>query len=69
MPEFTYVFKQTASHVVTVKADTREDGENLAYDELPVSLCHQCAHKYDMAGDWELDEEATEDANTPGDTE
>lgn len=69
MAEITYIFKQTASHVVTVNADNRIDGENAAYDKLPVSLCHQCAHEFEMAGDWELDEEATDDANTPGDTE
>lgn len=60
MPEFTYVFKQSASHVVTVDAETREAGENAAWDQLPGSLCHQCASDFGMAGEWELDEEATE---------
>ncbi|MEV6219893.1 hypothetical protein [Nocardia sp. NPDC051833] len=66
MPEFTYVFSQYASHVVTVEAETRKEGENAAYDQLPVSLCHQCAHEFNMAGDWELDEEATEEYESDG---
>ncbi|MFE3052308.1 hypothetical protein [Nocardia sp. NPDC059239] len=62
MPEFTYVFKQYASHVVTVEAESREAGEDAAWDRLPPSLCNQCAHEFEMAGDWELDEEATKEA-------
>ncbi|MFE2995039.1 hypothetical protein ACFXG4_08510 [Nocardia sp. NPDC059246] len=61
MPEFTYVFKQPATHVVTVEAESREAGENAARDRLPASLCYQCAREFDLAGDWELDEEATEE--------
>lgn len=60
MAEFTYVFKQSASHVVIVEAATREEGEIAAWDQLPGSLCHQCAADFGMAGEWELDEEATE---------
>lgn len=61
MPEFTYAFKQFAGHFVTIEAESREAGEDAAWEKLPVSLCHQCAHEYDMAGDWELDEEAVEE--------
>jgi hypothetical protein len=59
----TYVFVQYASHVVTVEAESREAGETTARNRLPVSLCHQCAHDFDMGRDWELDEEATGEAD------
>lgn len=55
MSEHVFVFAQNATHVVTVEHDgDRDAAEQLAWDELPVSLCHQCAHDFDMAGDWEL---------------
>lgn len=55
MTEHVFVFSQYATHVVTVEHDgDRDAAEQLAYDELPGSLCHQCAHDFEMAGDWEL---------------
>lgn len=61
MTEHVFAFTQTASHVVTINHDgTREEAEQLAWDRLPVSLCHQCAHDFEMAGDWYLEEEERE---------
>lgn len=58
MTEHVFAFTQTASHVVTVEHDgSREEAEEKAWKKLPVSLCHQCSHKYDMAGDWVLEPE------------
>lgn len=55
MSEHEFVFVQTASHVVIIESDlSRDEVEEQAWDKLPGSLCHQCAHEYDMAGDWEL---------------
>lgn len=62
MPEFTLYFTQTASRSVTVEAADLEAATEAAYNELPGSLCHQCAGEYEMTGDWYLDEKtAAED--------
>jgi hypothetical protein len=63
MPEFAYHFTQTAGHTVFVDAPTREAGEPEAWDRLPVSLCHACAHEYEMSGDWIPDDKADSESD------
>lgn len=68
MPEFTYTFSQYASHSVTVEAESREAGEDAAWNLLPASLCHQCAREYELCGDWGLVEEDTDSRTIDPDT-
>lgn len=53
MPEFVVLFTTTTSTAIRVEADTPEQAEAVAADELPGSLCHQCSRERDQ-GDWEL---------------
>lgn len=51
---YTVYFSQSAGTAVRdVEADDAEDAIDKAYDDLPGGLCHQCAARIDLAGDWE----------------
>lgn len=57
MAEHNFLFVTTASTWVTVESDLpREQAEELAWDKVDASLCHQCSRKAEF-GDWELSEE------------
>lgn len=58
MPEYTVYFSTTAgSPGVRVEADDPDEAIEKACNSnnLPSlgSICHQCAPKFDMGGDWE----------------
>lgn len=55
MTEHVFVFSQTVTHIVTIEHDgSRDEAEQRAWHQLPTSLCHQCAHEFGLAGDWDL---------------
>ncbi|AEJ94154.1 hypothetical protein THIBAULT_54 [Mycobacterium phage Thibault] len=61
MNEYTVWFAQAVGTVVKrVEAEDYSEAIDRAWDELPGSLCHQCARDFDLAGEWEPD--AVEDA-------
>lgn len=55
MSEYTVYFSQSVGAVERVEADDPEDAIDKTWDNLPHSLCHQCACEFDLAGDWEPD--------------
>ncbi|WPH57693.1 hypothetical protein [Mycobacterium phage WXIN] len=55
LAEYQVWFTQSASAFAEVKAEDPEDAIDRAWNKLPGPLCHQCAGKVDMAGDWEPD--------------
>lgn len=55
MTTFYVHFTQIANTVVTVEASSLESALVFAHEQLPGSLCHQCAHLVDIdPGEWEL---------------
>ena len=61
MTEHVFTFTQTVTNTVVIESDApRDDVEELAWDKLPGSLCHQCARTHEESGDWELVEEESE---------
>lgn len=54
MAAYLIFFTTTASAAVDVEADSLEDAIELAYDELPGSLCHQCARTHEMSDEWDV---------------
>jgi hypothetical protein len=64
MAKYRVYLHATVSATVTVEADSLDEARELAYDELPGSLCHQCANdqfsNYSMEiGEFDLDTEET----------
>jgi len=53
MTEYTVYFSQSAEAIIRVEADDPDDAIDRAWDQLPGSLCHQCAEDVQLAGDWE----------------
>lgn len=63
MSSYTIYFTSTASTAVTVEADDFETAVELAYEELPGSVCAQCAGwggrpGIDLSDDWEPNEKS-----------
>lgn len=48
-----YLSTPAETVVRAVEAEDPDEAIELAYDQAPVVLCHQCAAKVDMAGEWE----------------
>lgn len=63
MSEYTVWFSTPAEAAVTVQADDPDDAIEKAYNDLPGSLCHQCAHDYQVGGEWEPDVVLDGDSN------
>lgn len=62
---YTVYFTQIASASVrNVEAEDSEDAIDQAWDQLPLSICHQCASKVELAGEWEPDAVVDADGNT-----
>lgn len=67
MAKYTVHFGTYASQPVTVEVDidpdmdrdeARQKIEDAAYEQVHISLCHQCANHFDL-GDWEPDAKIT----------
>jgi hypothetical protein len=56
MAKYRVAFHATASASVEVEAESEEEAREEAYNELYVSLCHQCARQVDL-GDFEVDDD------------
>ncbi|MBO0676860.1 hypothetical protein JRC04_05245 [Mycolicibacterium sp. S2-37] len=55
MSEFTVYFSAGASTAVKVDAEDYDAAIEEAYNDLPGSLCHQCAREIELSGDWDVD--------------
>lgn len=55
MSNYTVYFTSVASASARVEADDYEEAIDSAWDEMPGSLCHQCAHWIEFSGEWEPD--------------
>ena len=54
MSAFKVWFSQVASSpCIEVDAEDYEEATDKAWNQLPGSLCHQCAGEVDLSGDWE----------------
>lgn len=53
MAKYRVHFMTAASTSVEVEADSREEAVDVAFNEVHVSLCHQCAREVDL-GEFEL---------------
>jgi hypothetical protein len=64
MPKYRVYLVTTASATVEVEADDTEQAIELAFQEAPGGLCHQCARDYDL-GDLQLSSEMFPQFNKP----
>lgn len=53
MNNYTVYFSTPAETFVKVQAEDVDEAIDAAWDEVHVTLCHQCAREVDMAGVWE----------------
>lgn len=65
MATYRIFFITTASTSVEVEADSLEEAIELAYDELPRSLCHQCARTHEMSDEWDVRTAYCDDGEVP----
>lgn len=59
--QYTVYFTATVSTAVTVEADSPDDAEEKAYDQLPSGLCHWCASTINSPGEWDLEDVIADD--------
>jgi hypothetical protein len=62
--KYTVHFTTVASTTVQVEADDPDEAIDRAYNEVYVSLCHQCAHEMDLGGEWEAEAVTDESGKT-----
>ena len=55
MSNYRVYYTMTVSTGVVVEAPDAECAEDLGYGEIDATLCHHCASKMDLSGDWEPD--------------
>ena len=60
MPKFFVTAVKKVDVTVEVEAESRDEAEELAYEHLPGSLCHQCTDEVND-GDWNVEFVATEE--------
>lgn len=65
MTAYTVHFTSLASAWATVEAESPEAAVDLAYNEVHVSLCHQCGRDVELGGEWEAIMAFDDDAGKP----
>ena len=48
MPKYNVTVFYTATAIVEVEAENPQDAAEEAYCDAPISVCHQCAGKFDI---------------------
>ena len=52
MSTYRIFWTTSASTVTEVEADSLDDAIEASFDQLPGSLCHQCARACEMSDEW-----------------
>lgn len=54
MSTYSVYLESTVSTVVEVECDSLDDLDDVLWEEVPGSLCHQCARTHETSGEWEV---------------